>query len=234
MNRPENPTNAQAGPHSLASGNPSSLEAVSSGEWLSALLDGECSAEGWDALGADSARMRGRWSDFHLVGEVLRAGPGGARPCDLGAVQAIMARVALEKPDWQTVPAATRAAASPALGVDAVTISVDPVAPANDSIFRWKMVAGLASVAAVVALAWPLTVGTPNGAGAQLAVAPAAPSAALVALPRDTVVSTESGVLVRDPELEALIAAHRQAGGMSALQMPAGFLRNATFEAPQR
>ena len=42
------------------------------------------------------------------------------------------------------------------------------------------------------------------------------------------------GVVLRDPQLEALLSAHRQFGGASALQMPAGFLRNATYDAPQR
>jgi sigma-E factor negative regulatory protein RseA len=37
-------------------------------------------------------------------------------------------------------------------------------------------------------------------------------------------------VMIRDPQLDALLAAHRQFGGTSALQMPTGFLRNATFE----
>jgi len=36
--------------------------------------------------------------------------------------------------------------------------------------------------------------------------------------------------MIRDPQLDALLAAHRQFGGTSALQMPAGFLRRATFE----
>jgi len=40
--------------------------------------------------------------------------------------------------------------------------------------------------------------------------------------------------MLRDPQLEELMAAHRQYGGVSALQMPAGFLRNATYETPQR
>jgi sigma-E factor negative regulatory protein RseA len=40
--------------------------------------------------------------------------------------------------------------------------------------------------------------------------------------------------MLRDPRLDELLAAHKQYGGASALQMPAGFLRNATFEAPQR
>ncbi|OYU41868.1 MAG: anti-anti-sigma factor, partial [Burkholderiales bacterium PBB4] len=41
-------------------------------------------------------------------------------------------------------------------------------------------------------------------------------------------------VMIRDPHLAALLAAHKQFGGTSALQMPAGFLRNATFEGPAR
>ena len=40
--------------------------------------------------------------------------------------------------------------------------------------------------------------------------------------------------MIRDPQLDELLAAHRQLGGASALQMPAGFLRNATFEGPTR
>lgn len=40
--------------------------------------------------------------------------------------------------------------------------------------------------------------------------------------------------MIRDPRLDELLAAHRQYGNTTALQMPAGFLRNATFEAPRR
>jgi sigma-E factor negative regulatory protein RseA len=41
-------------------------------------------------------------------------------------------------------------------------------------------------------------------------------------------------VMIRDPRLDELLAAHKQFGSTSALQMPAGFLRNATFETPDR
>jgi sigma-E factor negative regulatory protein RseA len=41
-------------------------------------------------------------------------------------------------------------------------------------------------------------------------------------------------VMLRDPQLDAMLAAHRQAGGAPALQMSAGFLRNATFEGTSR
>jgi sigma-E factor negative regulatory protein RseA len=38
--------------------------------------------------------------------------------------------------------------------------------------------------------------------------------------------------MLRDPHLDALMAAHRQFGGPSALQNSSGFLRNATFDMP--
>jgi sigma-E factor negative regulatory protein RseA len=40
--------------------------------------------------------------------------------------------------------------------------------------------------------------------------------------------------MLRDSRLDELLAAHKQFGGTSALQMPAGFLRNATFDSAQR
>ncbi len=41
-------------------------------------------------------------------------------------------------------------------------------------------------------------------------------------------------VMIRDPQLDALLAAHRQFGGATALQTPSGFLRNATFNEGSR
>jgi sigma-E factor negative regulatory protein RseA len=64
------------------------------------------------------------------------------------------------------------------------------------------------------------------------AVAPAAQLSHVGAEP--VVVNTSQGVLIRDAQLEALMAEHRQFGGVSALQMPAGFLRNATHDANER
>ena len=39
---------------------------------------------------------------------------------------------------------------------------------------------------------------------------------------------------LRQRRLDALMAAHQQMGGHSAWQGPSGFLRNATYERPQR
>jgi sigma-E factor negative regulatory protein RseA len=49
-----------------------------------------------------------------------------------------------------------------------------------------------------------------------------------------SVAEAEAQVILRDPDLDALLAAHRAMGGNSALQLPSGFLRNATFERPNR
>ena len=90
--------------------------------------------------------------------------------------------------------------------------------------------AGVVSVALVSVLAWPL-VGSPP-AGSQLAsnaaVAPVV-TASLSATP-----APEPARMLRDPQLDALLAAHRQFGGTSALQAPTGFMRNATFDGVER
>eukprot|EP01034_Spumella_vulgaris_P042995 gene42994-53352_t len=84
-------------------------------------------------------------------------------------------------------------------------------------------------MAAVAAIGWN-SVEALRGGGAQLASAPVAPPASVVA------VSDGAGqpVMLRDPRLDELLQAHKQFGSTSALQMPAGFLRNATFEEPSR
>ena len=91
---------------------------------------------------------------------------------------------------------------------------------ANDSSFRWKLVAGLASLAAVAAIAWNASGLLAPSSLPQLAQAPAS----------QIVVTSPQGPVVRDLKLEELLAAHRQFGTATALQESSGFLRNATFE----
>ena len=42
------------------------------------------------------------------------------------------------------------------------------------------------------------------------------------------------GRILAEMEVEALLAEHRQHGGMSALQNPTGFIRNATYDTDAR
>lgn len=211
-------------------------------EAWSALVDGEAAEHEVDALlvafGAEH-EMRARWHRYQVIGDVLRGSAPAVTAVPAGDFLATLrSRLEAERPDWQPTPAAV---ARPQTAV--VPLQADLVArpSANDAVFRWKMVAGFASLAAVMAVSWGV-IGSlaPSGTGSQLArsesVAPV-PVAEVVATPTPpplVVVSTGQGPVIRDPQLEALMAEHRQHAGMSALQMPAGFLRNATFDAPSR
>ncbi|MBS0507163.1 MAG: sigma-E factor negative regulatory protein [Proteobacteria bacterium] len=202
-------------------------------EHLSALADGELQDEEFVRALAYAGTPQGQsaWRMYHLIGDTLRS-PSlahvthAADPALLGRLREQLAQE--PRPDG-LAPAALAIHAAPQVRTEA----------ANASVFRWKLAAGFASLAAVVAVGWNGYVG-PTGAaasrGAQLAVVlpqPAAdwppPFVATAAQPQE-----QPPVMIRDPRLDELLAAHRQYGNTTALQMPAGFLRNATFEAPGR
>lgn len=205
-------------------------------ESLSALADGELDSAAMSGLFADiDANPEGlqAWHTYQVIGDVLR---GSAAVVSAQAPADFLAgvRERLKAEGAVPQPVVTR--------IDSV-----PVVAANDAVFRWKMVAGFASVAAVMAVTWNLIGGVPPDAGGasgpQLAIAPApvvpqavAPvvSAAPPVPSTEVVVNTGQGVLIRDARLEELLAEHRQHGGMSALQMPTGFIRGATYDASDR
>ena len=202
-------------------------------EQLSALMDGELEGEALaEALRlAHGEESQATWELYHLVGDVLRSPELAAHASSplLGRLREQLA----QEPAAARVPLVLQSE-SPVVSVHV------PQPAANASVFRWKMVAGFASLAAVVAVAWNMA-GTGDlggAAGPQLAQVPVqtAPVVAVNANPvAPVVVAGEQGPVLRDPRLEELMEAHRQAGGMSALQMPAGFLRDATHTAdPQR
>ena len=122
--------------------------------------------------------------------------------------------------------------------------AVRGIEAANEPVFRWKLLAGVASLAAVAAIGWNLVAGIGSApVGPQLAqqgssVLAATSSgsglegAAAAAPMRVVVGGGNAQVMLRDPRLDQLLEAHRQAGGAS--QMPSGFLRNATFEGSSR
>jgi len=197
-------------------------------EQLSALADGQLQGDELAQALQFAAQDEGQstWQLYHLVGDVLRA-PELARhqPGNQSMVMRIREQLAQE-PMHGSLPEATPVVQQIALPDTAVA--------ANSSVFLWKMAAGFASLAAVAAIGWGSLAGLQGGgsSGAQLAAAPvSSESTATVAA-----VSGNDGqqVMIRDPRLDELLAAHKQFGSTSALQMPAGFLRNATFETPSR
>ena len=258
---------------------------------LSAWMDGEAgdpqAAEAAQWLGADPAHEA--WHHYHLIGEALRATAAMPFVATAHSASATHARDRAA----QVVALARERASAEALSLLPVVVTPGPVvvqaAPAmpypprtgaappaaNDAIFRWKMLAGVASLAAVLGVAFGVGGGESPLNGPQLAQAPApAVATAVMAAPSGDQgrpatrltsanvngignrvalasapalapgatdapsaavwVSTPQGNMLRDPRLEALVQAHQQAGGASAWQVPAGFLRNATFHATQR
>jgi len=211
-------------------------------ELLSALVDGElqgadlAQAVAW----AQESEGHASWQLYHLVGDVLRS-PELAHHSQHDLLTGLRAQLAQEPPlNLHAAPLEQLAPAQPALTSAWAGAVRDPVA--NASVFRWKMAAGVASVAAVAAMGWNLAV-LPASTGSQLAQAPAAVSAsvqvaqqeALASVPQadGSVIAVATGngseVILRDPRLDELLAAHRQFGSKASLQMPAEFLRNASF-----
>ena len=199
---------------------PPSDREESSFEAVSALFDGECDRVTLDNILADrsSSDAVANWAACALIGDVLRAsGDGPLRPSTdfLAGVRAQIG--ALAPAERVVVP-------------EHVPLAHAPDA-ANDPVFRWKMVAGLASLAAVAAVGWTTWLSSgmtvPQTSPQLVQAAPAAPSVSAEAV----LVATPQGPVVRDARLEQLLAEHRQHGGMTALQASTGFLRNATFDA---
>ena len=194
-------------------------------ELLSALTDGQLSrkscADLLDACELDDSALD-CWNTYHLIGDQLRLPASPYLPQKMGEGHAfarrLSGRLAGETP-VTSVPALIETVPTGRVG--------DPRQPgvqaANDSSFRWKLVAGVASLAAVCAVAWTASGLLAPSALPQLAQAPAP----------QIVVASPQGPVVRDLRLEELLTAHRQFGTATALQESSGFLRNATFEAPR-
>jgi sigma-E factor negative regulatory protein RseA len=189
-------------------------------ELMSALADGQLDGEDFAAALHASRHDDSAvecWDTYHLIGDALRSSHG-ARSADPAFLSRLNQRLAHEAPQGFALPSPQTAAQE------------SPVAlahrgqAANDGEFRWKLVAGFASVAAVSAIAWNAAGLLVPAAVPQLAQAPASPQ---------VVVASPQGPVVRDARFEELLAAHKQLGGTSALQEPSGFLRNATFETPR-
>ena len=192
-------------------------------ELISALADGQLASEDFArALAACEADAQAldSWNTYHLIGDVLRSPELIPHAADTAFVARLRVRLSQE-PVLVAAPALPEVRHAPA-----GRLGWSKAEAANDASFPWKMVAGFASVAAVAAIAW--------NAGAGLLSPVAAPQLARTEpAAQQVLVVSEQGTMVRDARTQELLAAHRQLGGTSALQMPSGFLRNATFESPQ-
>lgn len=223
-------------------------------ELVSALADGQLRGEEF-VQAAEAAvhdpEARAAWHAYHLVGDVLRSGELAGWGADNGFAARFAERLACEEaPLVRPTAAAWRVAAesaSQAGGRTGTGGTSDSFArlprretAANSPVFRWKMAAGLAMGVAIGAVGWNVfdAALAPAGSISQLASVRAlstGPASGAQAQANDRTVAAvlarnAAPQMMRDPRLDELLAAHEQSGGVSALQMPAGFLRSAAFD----
>ena len=202
------------------------------------LADGRLSGEAFEraveaaCLDAEGVRA---WHLVHLVGDVMRSQELAGRSLDTGFVQAVQARIAAEAFE----PRAAQAVPSPS---DAAALSEGLGEGRANSAngLSWRMLAGVGAIALALVAAfslgghWPSA--EPAGTLAQGVKAPdapvlaAKPSAPPAPAQVNAAAAATPAVMLRDPRLDELLAAHRQMGGTSALQKPAGFFRNAAHQ----
>jgi sigma-E factor negative regulatory protein RseA len=185
--------------------------------------DGEC-AQAFAAMLSDDQAAR-TWHAYHVIGDVLRSAELAPSSSDHVFLERLERRLALEPLRPAVTLVTVREIAGP-------VVAYSGLPSANASVLRWKMLAGVASFALVGVVGLGLWTQPSRQDDAQIAAqssgAPRAPASALV------VADTVAGTMLRDARLDELMAAHRQLGGHSALQVPAGFLHTATYEGPAR
>ena len=195
-------------------------------ENLSALMDGEL--QGYKLQSAITAVLsdpyaRSAWHAYHVLGDVLRSEELSRAAQDLQFLTKLEVRLAQE-------PLPLRIA-------DVIQIpNLQPqgrdLQSANGPIF-WRVLAGVAcsALVAVIGVSVWSPAASPTSTSMAIMTAPATVSLAQ-SVPLDIAVGSNG--MIRDPRLDQLLSAHQQLGGHSALQMPSGFLRNATYEGAGR
>ncbi|NDP37387.1 MAG: sigma-E factor negative regulatory protein [Rhodoferax sp.] len=207
-------------------------EAANNRELVSALADGQLRGEEFAHTvewinQTEEARLT--WHTYHLVGDVLRASEPVVSARDADFLRGLKLRLQQESAPLRDVKA-TVLVADEQYSTGVGRQNDAKYSSANDSRFGWKMLAGFASLSTLAVIGWQMA----SGGGALSAAPRLAQVPVQATQPEAGSAQGGTGVdrqrMIRDPQLDALLAAHKQFGGTSALQGPAGFLRNATFE----
>ena len=203
-------------------------ETMSDHEVVSALVDGQLRGDDFvhavDLL-ASSAEHRSTWHVYHTVGDVMRTGTCQPMHKDSEFLQRLRLNLARER-----LPIENNEILTLGLSEKRVASPANTVLASNDSSFRWKAWGGVFSVIAVSAVAWQMFTGMENPRGLAQVTPATLPSQVWGQNGPGQLVAVENpGPMIRDPRLDALLAAHQQLGGTSAFQNPTGFVRSATF-----
>jgi sigma-E factor negative regulatory protein RseA len=195
------------------------MENMQTKEIISALADGQLQgdafARGVEVAARDPLGLEA-WQTYHLIGDVLRSGELAMGSTSAEFLSGLQARLQQEQLPLHILQ---QRIDSPGT---AMRIAVSRPA-ANDADSNWKLLAGFASLAVMAGIGWTVAGGF---VGKQEQAARAQAGAVLAGM--------ESGMMIHDARLDEFLAAHRQLGGASALPVPAGALRNASFYGPGR
>ena len=195
-------------------------------EQLSALADGEVGADATTASCAmwqSDGEIRRDWHSWQLIGDVLRSDDlASDAGHDAAFLSAFRARLALEP----------------------VVLAPAPLSRAPSWQARWVVPSAIAAglVLAVGTFSVLRPAGAPQDPAPALALAGRGASLA-DASPAQPVVREPGGIeavtmtrqeMVRDPQLNRYLSAHKQFAGTSALGVPSAFLRSATVDSSAR
>lgn len=205
-------------------------------ERLSALADGQLRGDeealtlDWLAHDEDA---QSSWNAYHLLGEVMRSGGASCPARDAAFMQRMSIALAKEPVQLFQIDAIKNEAIQ-ARPQGSETLNGIKQSAANDAFIPWRLVGGLAALLAVVVVSWQsLRAGFDQSAAPQVAQVIVPTRQSVAALPL-VVARDETPVMIRDPQLDAFLAAHKQFGGTSAFEKPSGFLSNAVFEGEAR
>ena len=212
-------------------------------ERISALIDGQLRD---DELALTLAELecstdgRADWDTFHVLGDIMRTGEVQAKAHDEKFLVRLRQRMA---------ESATEIKPIPAVSIGQSTEVGSQSGSANDG--SWRRVVGLASVLLAGILVWQqLPLRGPIETSQVVPPGPVQPAPQIASVRPESLGSapgieavsarqnlggltngSESpGIMIRDARLDAILAAHRQFGGISALPMPAGFVRSAVLD----
>jgi sigma-E factor negative regulatory protein RseA len=210
---------------------------------LSAVLDGELSGDDLRRLCAswrNDPEVRETWHAFSLIGDVMRS-EDLASPASRDERFLVDLRARLADEPVVLAPAAPLTPQAGPLDADAL-LRVGQRASKRS---WWAPAAVAAGFVAVVGTLVVVSQAPQRAAAESVQLAVATPTASAVQAPSAVVVaraenpasfpeSVATGELIRDPQLDQYLLAHKQLAGSSVLGAPSGFLRNAAVEVPAR
>ena len=197
-------------------------------ELLSALTDGELCAQAVKKVLQDCDQDEATlttWSSYHQIGEVLRLPRQYAPVANLEFLGRLNSRLAVEKITISVDESVTFDAVAQIKNPPFTNLIHQRSEASNDSFIKWKLVAGFASMIAILAIGWNAYGLTALDSVSQLAQAKIEQQAIVVASPLT--------LMMRDTRLDDLLSAHKQLSSPTVLQMSPGFLLNAAYEISQ-